>query len=1155
LTNEEAEQYYLDLSEMFANQLGDPEIAQQFVDDQREKARDDLSDIADIMSKGPEGALKEAIDDLFADPDPDCEVDRSILKTPEEIKKQIEALTSGIFSRLHKSFIDDTIEENMAERFFSSALFADSMGILLLITADSVGYNYAKHMRVRNQLFFRLMAACGFFDNEAPFPDTIAEQMRQFLLDQKPAIEDRYQYDNQESKIFLEYNNGLLKEERFSSQITVKETIKTKIQGSFYHSPNFNYTFKSVSNDTVRNFITDSVMTAKQLEFVKKFIPSNEKLFLSNQNSNAKGQNTFRNYVLKHFLEDKISNISEFDIPINNISQITTQVNNVLLSNFKDSMLSDESGGISNGFLHGGSNENIITVSDLTYVNPEPGATEYTYDNDDAVLGRSLTSNPRVKFLDPLRHGGSYESPNIYLEPDLPFGFLSFAKVIVPNIDGCEPRGSNFLGLKKLEEGIAEKEDKIKRDERLSESPECVVEVPFDKIASPASLATLEQIITATIRVYLTEFMVNSFPIHGNLALNNNNYDELIYEYIASKMQQNLSSENSLFAVTYEGYTYWLLFLEQCAQVYNRKVQLGKMTTDQEAQKAMDKINSAQIEYVKPKRDEGALFENDFIISENNVPTTVKEFLSIAREQFDDVYAYPAVGGYLIAQNTRRWDLTLKAEKFNLDSEAPGDGFRIMRGGLDSVLGIPLGGFRYWTQAQMNFSAKIATIAENESTAMVFLKRLIREQVDIYSKKIAAELEPRPLIYDINKFFIGGSQILLGNKIRAGIYDAEVPIGGASGVDNNTQSSTEFYGTINHCAKSDGTSALDLMNLNDFQLEKISRIGGMYLEKYLRIIPKGEQIQNNMNLQVAPTPQQLEEKQTFSRPDNLPSGIQNINEFIDFLKTQDIPKEVNISDWFGNAKLNSKEKNGYEGSIGIKFGVRVCYAANNEFLSSLQLENVSEIVEKSKKQRYFLLKEDSQTVMLPLASYEIDIMDEKLVTFKNADENFNQDIKCHIDGLVQTEEFDLVFNKIFNVKKVGSILACYSDINFLASIGLGKNERREPELGALNIFGLGIEDVPDEDDRALSFNDSKAECRKIFVSNYKRNDFDPPNEEESIDELSLFTQRALNRTYALTSVSDEVSWWTRRRIIPGKPTDKEGKECQNQFGGLFNIKR
>ena len=66
--------------------------------------------------------------------------------------------------------------------------------------------------------------------------------------------------------------------------------------------------------------------------------------------------------------------------------------------------------------------------------------------------------------------------------------------------------------------------------------------------------------------------MINSFSIHGNLAFNNNNYDELLYEYIANKMQRSLSSENSLFASTYEGYTYWLLFLEQCAQVYNRGV-------------------------------------------------------------------------------------------------------------------------------------------------------------------------------------------------------------------------------------------------------------------------------------------------------------------------------------------------------------------------------------------------------------------------------------------------------------------------------------------------------------------------------------------------------------------------------------------------------
>lgn len=1159
LTNEEAEQYYEDLRDMFANQLGDPDIAQNFVDDQRSKARNDLGEIANIMSKGPEGILQEAVDDLFADPDPDCAIDKSILKTPKEVKKEIDALTKGIFVRLQKAFIDDTIEENMAERFFSNPLFADSMGVLLLITADSVGYNYAKHMRVRNQLFFRLLSACGFFDNEAPFPETIGLQMRQYLFDHDPTNsvsrpdKERYQYNDQLSQIIIDYDNGLVEQQRYTSEIILKETVPTRINGLKYHSPNFDYVFKSKSSETVRNFLVEKVNSAKQDKFINKFKPLNQNLLLEDQNTSAKGENTFRNLVLKNYLQDKVSNIIEIDFSIKSVSNIIKQINNILFSSFKNALLSDEEGKISNGFMHGGSGERVITIEDLTYVDPDPKANEYTYDNDQGVLGRSLTNNPRIKFLDPLKYGGSYESPNIFIEPDLPFGYLSFAKLIIPSIDGCEPRATNFLGLKQLEENISKKESKIKRDERLSESPECVVEIPFDKISSPAVLATLEQIVTATIRVYLTEFMVNSFSIHGNLSFNNQNYDDLVYEYISSKMQQGLSSENSIFAATYEGYTYWLLFLEQCSQTYKRKIELGEMKIDPEAQQAMDQINSAQIAYNKPTRDSGALFENDFVINENNIPTTIKQFLDIATEQFDSTYAYPAVGGYLVAQNTRRWDKTLKSENFKKPEFGEEGKFMIMRGGLDEILGIPRGGFRYWTQAQMNFSAKIATIAENESSAMVFLKRLIREQIDIYSNKIASELNPRPLIYDINKFFIGGSKTFLGNNIRAGLYDVEVPIGGESGVSGDTISSTEYYGLTNHCAKNDGTSALDLMNLTEEEKNKINKEGGIYLEKYLRIIPKIKESNSPIGLQAALTTTQ--EENSFSRPDNLPSGVQNINEFIEYLKAQDIPKEANISDWFGDARIKIEEKNNYEGSIGIKFGVRVCYATNKNFTSSLDIENASNVVKNSIKEKAFLLKEESQTIILPLASYEIDIMDEKLHLLKEANEDFNQDLKCHIDALVKTEEFNLVFDRVLNVKKVGSMLACYSDLNFLASIGLGTEERKEPDLGVLNVFDLGIEDIPDEDDRALSFNDSKSECRKLFVSNYKRNEFDPPNEEEGVDELSLVTQKALNKSYSYSSLSDDVPWRIRRRIKSEKPTDKDGKECQNQFGGLFNIKR
>ena len=1167
LTNDQADRYYNNLRNMFANQIGDPEIAQQFVDNQRQNARDDLAGLADIMARGPEGHLQDAINDLLGEPDPDCALSKSLLKTPEEIQKEIESLTKGIFGRLQLAFTDDTIEENMAERFFSAGL-ADSIGTLLMITADSVGYNYAKHMRVRNSFFFRFLSTLGFFDNEAPFPETIANQMRKFLLDYNSqstfnpdgTTNTTYAYDLDKSQFFLDYENGLEKFERFTSDFRIKETMRTNINNSFYHNPDFNYQFRcnflaGVPTDnnksSVQNFVVERLITQEQLDFIKTYRPNNEELYLRNQEKTI-GSNTFRNIVFRNYLQEKVNLYGDITVADEDAFMIIKDIKDFLNGPFMKSILNDENGGPSNGFLHGAHGDRTITLDDLTYVDPDPGATEYTYSNEDAVLGRSLTNNPRVKFLDPTSNGGSYESPMIYLEPQEANGFMSFAKIIVPNIDGCEPRGTNFLELKELEDKISEKESKIKRNEKLSESPECVVEVPFDKVASPATLATLEQIVTATIRVYLTEFMINSFPIHGSLSFNNLNYDELVSEYIYSKMQQGLSDQFSLFATTYEGYTYWLLFLEQCAQAYNRKVQLGEVEVDLEAQQAMDAINQAQIDYTKPTRDTGALFENDFIVSANDgFPKTIKEFLDIGKQQFDDVYAYPAVGGYLVAQNTRRWDKTFKPGFFATNVGDTTADIVILRGGLDDVLGIPIGGFRYWTQAQMNFSAKIATIAENEHHAAVFLKRLIREQIDVYSDKIALQLTPRPFIYDVNKFFIGGSQSTLGRTVRAGIYDVEVPIGGESGVDLGVESSTESYGTVNDCALTNGRDPYTLMELTQDEMFTISKQGGLYLEKYLRIIPK-----SFSNLQTFASPDQQESSPQYPPPSGLPSDVMNINEFVDYLKSIDIPDEVNISDWFGNATL-SQGNTKYEGSIGIKFGIRLCYVSRKEMYNNFNLlerPDFPEIFQTCKKEKSFFLAKD-RPLSIPLVSYERDVLDEKLASFKEADENFNQDIKCYIDELVKTQEFDLLFNKIFNAKQIGSVLACYSDVNFLASIGLGEGERREPDLGALNLFGLGIEDIPDETDRSNSFNDSKYECRKLFVSVYKRNDFDPPNEEDDVDDLSLATQKALAKSYALVNLDDDVSWWIRRRIVSSKPTDKEGKRCGNQFTGLFNIKR
>lgn len=332
--------------------------------------------------------------------------------------------------------------------------------------------------------------------------------------------------------------------------------------------------------------------------------------------------------------------------------------------------------------------------------------------------------------------------------------------------------------------------------------------------------------------------------------------------------------------------------------------------------------------------------------------------------------------------------------------------------------------------------------------------------------------------------------------------------------------------------------------------QQLKNNGGFYLEKYVRTYRKKEENQLDTSI-----------------PDDIPHGIQNIIEFKQYLNSKEISEDINISDWFGNAKINPNPKEGepgYMGSIGIKFGVRLVYVMSQELSNELELSqrpDLSQIINKSKRERTFALSSPliGRVLYIPLVSYEKDILDVKLKTLQNSSDNLDQDLKCFVDGLAESDKFKLIFNRIFNIKKIGSVLACYSDLNFISALGLGIAERQPPDTSVFaNIISGGSADnidLPSQDDRTETFNDSKHEARKIFVSNYKRNDFDPPDEENNYDESSLFTQKLLNNSYAIASLGPDVGYFTRRRIKTSKPTDKEGKECQNQFAGLFNIKR
>ena len=388
--------------------------------------------------------------------------------------------------------------------------------------------------------------------------------------------------------------------------------------------------------------------------------------------------------------------------------------------------------------MYGNEDTPILEDSDLKYVGPN--GEEYDYEESEKVLGKSATDNPRVHFLDPEKYGGTYLKPQIYIAEAEHKGWLQFSRIVVPNPTGCDPKNSNFMMLDSIVKQINENKQKIQNHELLSYSPECTTELPFDKIANSDTLATIEGIVRATIRVHLSDFLIRSFPIFSNVHLDvEKNFDNTMLNYISEKVYKDLKNETAIFASTYEGYTYALLFLEQVTQIVHRKVRDEQMESNEEIEEILQICNDLQEQYaidaVTPK-------DLEYI----NEPEERRALLT-------------AVGGNAYGQ--RLQEMTRQIES----------GIAIIGSGGPDILG-SLQQFSFnlfgLSIERAKFAQKINAIHTVQPEIKKLLKYVIKEELEIYTKKMREELEPRPYIYDIRKFFIGGSHMLLGKQIEAG---------------------------------------------------------------------------------------------------------------------------------------------------------------------------------------------------------------------------------------------------------------------------------------------------------------------------------------------------------------------------------------------------
>ncbi len=259
-------------------------------------------------------------------------------------------------------------------------------------------------------------------------------------------------------------------------------------------------------------------------------------------------------------------------------------------------------GEMSDGFNFGHDPDLTLTEENLNYVDPEPGSTEYTKRRKEKILGRAEDPNPRVHFLDPEKHGGSYVRPRLYIEPPRNLGWMGLRAGLIPEVDACEPARRVIINTKQIKDYIKEVTKKITRDPRLNNVSDCIKLIPFDLIVSQQSRAQLEGCIKAICRVYITESIIKTYPVFSSIFGGfSGNYDDSLFELIAEQIIEDLNGRKSRWSkklISNKNYTN--TFLEQCVEMYSRKYYSGELNPSKESLRALMKIEQSQIRYKYP---------------------------------------------------------------------------------------------------------------------------------------------------------------------------------------------------------------------------------------------------------------------------------------------------------------------------------------------------------------------------------------------------------------------------------------------------------------------------------------------------------------------------------------------------------------------------
>ena len=850
--------------------------------------------------------------------------------------------------------------------------------------------------------------------------------------------------------------------------------------------------------------------------------------------------------------------------------------------------------GVPEAFMFGYVNDNL-SKADLTYVKPsatsDKDTWEYDFRNKDKILGRSATKHKRVEFLDPELHDmGKYTRPKIYIKPPDYTGWLAVNQLVIPEEDNHEPARKSFLFIDELTDKEKKLKDEIPMDERLTDPHACQQEGPYDVFSDPGGHAGTHVSVLAMARVYAFEHMLKSMALYQIAKPDfKKNFDESILAAIVEDMEEDLAdlprrrSKKGFF----KGYNFWLLFLEQSAQTAERMIITGDLEPNGNISAALEAVNKVREEYTPLTKKWIKLFKHVRTVTWDGAGGISNVEFAYSRKIKGERKYYP------MEIDMSEEDLTVI--KTYIDSVM----FYSLGRSFRSILAGETRNFAYRMRRRQKrlfkMSYKLYAIHKSKEVAKILLRYIVASQLDYYGDKLQeigndrerAGPKPKYYIDNIRKYFFGSSNTLMtplkgGSKAEEDAFQDLLK----EAAENGDPRPTFDYGlNAKHVVHNPRIeNPVDSMPEEEFRRILDAPFGNFYFEKYIRVVdkPDGHISETDWFRQ--------NQKSILTDRDELLKGVVNIPEFQKFLKEnmdtlgavshdflageegEVIPHayHTKISNIFGDAvpvypdpdpestadttaddgdeEQPPPEKIGYDGSTGIRFGVRLCWIPPASYDPPLFYSDT--IPQKSFLFNDMAARPGSTAVLagagqmynyrkiMPLVSYEQDVMDRAIVQLDLEDENFGEDVSCCIKELMNTPEMSLVFDYVAPIRRASSMLSLYTHYGFVPSIAEHGGER-DTENG----------DAPTEYWKSVILSQTKNSLRSLFIANYSSVIFLSEKAGSKKDGFKINFPKLWKRLFKILInpfaflAGLSVSWggWKKGRQIVDRPYDMYGE--------------